>query len=391
MRYGFTTGSCAAAAAKAAAYMLLGGRKKEDITIETPKGIPYHAFLEDIQREEEWVRCAVVKDGGDDPDVTTGALIYATVSMETDTLAEATSCTDRQDAKKAEEKKTQIWIDGGAGVGRVTRPGLDQPVGNAAINSVPRQMIQKEVGEVCQLFDYKGSLKVLIEVPKGEELAAQTFNPRLGIVGGISILGTSGVVEPMSAQALLDTIRVELNQKKEEGTTIVAISPGNYGLDFMRETYGFDLDRSVKCSNFIGQTIDMLNELGFQKVLLTGHIGKMIKVSGGIMNTHSKEGDCRMELLAAAAIRAGASVSLLQEILSCISTEDAMKRIQKENLLEPVMEQVMEKIADHLNHRALGKLQIECMVYSNEIGLLGKTKGAEELLEELKKQQEEHV
>ena len=370
MRFGFTTGSCAAAAAKAAAYMLLAGRKKENITIETPKGIPFHAILEDIQREEEWVRCAVVKDGGDDPDVTTGAFVYATVSYGTG---------------------EGILIDGGAGVGRVTRPGLDQPVGNAAINSVPRQMIQKEVGEVCHFFDYQGALKVLIEVPQGEEIARQTFNPRLGIVGGISILGTSGVVEPMSAQALLDTIRVELNQKKEEGTTIVAISPGNYGLDFMRETYGFDLDKSVKCSNFIGQTIDMVRKLGFQKVLLTGHIGKMIKVSGGIMNTHSKEGDCRMELIAAAAIRAGASTSLLQEILDCISTEDAMNRIQKENLLEPVMEQVMEKIADHLNHRAMGSVQIECMVYSNEIGLLGKTKGAQSLLEKLKKQQEENV
>ena len=124
----------------------------------------------------------------------------------------------------------------------------------------------------------------------------------------------------------------------------------------MRETYGFDLDKSVKCSNFIGQTIDMVRKLGFQKVLLTGHIGKMIKVSGGIMNTHSKEGDCRMELIAAAAIRAGASTSLLQEILDCISTEDAMNRIQKENLLEPVMGQVMEKSADHLNHRAISLL-----------------------------------
>lgn len=166
-------------------------------------------------------------------------------------------------------------------------------------------------------------------MPEGENLAAQTFNPRLGIKGGISILGTSGIVEPMSDKALLDTIAVELKQKRAEGHSIVAISPGNYGLEFMKRTYGYDLERSVKCSNFIGQTIDMVKEIGFSKMLLTGHIGKLIKVSGGIMNTHSKEADCRMELLAAAAIRAGAEVTLLREILDCIGTEDAVDRIKK--------------------------------------------------------------
>lgn len=365
MRFGFTTGSCAAAAAKAAAYMLLGGRKKENITIETPKGIPFHAILEDIQREEEWVRCAVVKDGGDDPDVTTGAFVYATVSYGTG---------------------EGILIDGGAGVGRVTRPGLDQSVGNAAINSVPRQMIQKEVGEVCHFFDYQGALKVLIEVPQGEEIAKQTFNPRLGIVGGISILGTSGVVEPMSAQALLDTIRVELNQKKEEGTTIVAISPGNYGLDFMWETYGFDLDKSVKCSNFIGATIDMAARLGFERMLLTGHIGKLVKVAGGIMNTHSREGDCRMELMASAALMAGADNELLHKIMECVTTEDAIAQIkqtpQGDKLLEKAMGYLIKKIHYHLNKRAAGKMQIECIIYSNDYGELAKSDNAVRFLQE---------
>lgn len=220
-------------------------------------------------------------------------------------------------------------------------------------------------------------------MPEGEHLAAQTFNPRLGIKGGISILGTSGIVEPMSDKALLDTIAVELKQKRAEGHSIVAISPGNYGLEFMKRTYGYDLERSVKCSNFIGQTIDMVKELGFSKMLLTGHIGKLIKVSGGIMNTHSKEADCRMELLAAAAIRAGAEVTLLREILDCIGTEDAVDRIRKAGLLEPAMEYVMEKIKDHLMHRAGDGLEIECMVYSNDIGLLGVTPGAEALLKEL--------
>ena len=159
--------------------------------------------------------------------------------------------------KRCRRNRAVIHIDGGKGVGRVTKPGLDQPVGNAAINHVPREMIEKEVQEVCALADFCGVLHITISVPDGERLAEQTFNPRLGIVGGISILGTSGIVEPMSSQALLDTIKVELNQKKAEGYGIAAVSPGNYGLDYMKKTYDYDLDRSVKCSNFIGDTIDM--------------------------------------------------------------------------------------------------------------------------------------
>lgn len=153
----------------------------------------------------------------------------------------------------------------------------------------------------------------------------KTFNPRLGIVGGISILGTSGIVEPMSSQALLDTIRVELRQKYAMGKDIVAVSPGNYGLDYMKRAYHFDLDTSVKCSNYIGQTIDMACETGFHKMLLTGHIGKLVKVAGGIMNTHSKEGDCRMELLVAAAVRQHVPVEYLEAILGCVTTEEAVK------------------------------------------------------------------
>lgn len=282
MRYGFTTGSCAAAASKAAAYMLLTGKAKNKITIQTPKGIAYTADITDIKRSENEVSCAVIKDGGDDPDVTTGAYIYASVRiLHSDTSA---LCKKKQDL-------VIINIDGGDGVGRVTKPGLDQPVGNAAINHVPREMIEKEVREVCELLDFKGTLDITISVPKGNELAERTFNPRLGIVGGISILGTSGIVEPMSSQALIDTIRVELRQRYSLGYDYVAVAPGNYGLDFMKESYGYDLDRSVKCSNFIGETIDMAADMGFKRMLLTGHIGKLIKVAGGIMNTHSREAD----------------------------------------------------------------------------------------------------
>lgn len=363
MRYGFTTGSCAAAAAKAAAYMLLSGRQKNTITIETPKGIPYTAEILEITRGEKAVQCAVRKDGGDDPDITSGALINAEVSLTDHTRTQATD--------------TRIHIDGGIGVGRVTKPGLDQPVGNAAINHVPREMIAKEVLEVCDLMDYKGNLQVIISVPEGEAIAKQTFNPRLGIVGGISILGTSGIVEPMSNQALLDTIRVELNQRRAEGFDYVAVAPGNYGLDFMKKAYGYDLDKSVKCSNFIGATIDMAVECGFTRMLLTGHIGKLIKVAGGIMNTHSKEADCRMELLSAFAIHEGAGADVAAKILDCVATEEAVRLLREAGKQQEVMDYAMERIMFYLNKRAGGRMQIDCIMYDNTFGELAKSKEAD--------------
>lgn len=337
--------------------MLLSGRKKTEITIETPKGIPYTAQIQQIKRQERAVSCAVEKDGGDDPDITTGALICAKVSLGTQT-----------------GEDSRITIDGGKGVGRITRPGLDQPVGAAAINHVPREMITREVLEVCRLFDYKEPLAIEIYVPEGERLAGQTFNPRLGIQGGISILGTSGIVEPMSNQAILDTIRVELSQRKELGFDYVAVSPGNYGLDFMKKSYGYDLDKSVKCSNFIGNTIDLAVELGFQKLLLTGHIGKLIKVAGGIMNTHSGEGDCRMELLAAYAMKSGVETKRACQILECVSTEEALVILAESGKQQEIMDYAMERICYYLKKRAKGELQIDCIMYANEWGELAKSK-----------------
>lgn len=370
LRKGFTTGSCGAAAAKAALYMLLTGSVKDEIEIITPGGAVFRTEVKDIFREGNRMRCAVVKDGGDDPDVTTGLHVTAEV------LAE-----ERTDGA------LEIQIEGGPGVGRVTLPGLDQPVGNAAINRVPRQMIEKELSEVAELLDFRGRIRVILSVPGGEAAAERTFNPRLGIEGGISILGTTGIVEPMSTRAILDTIRVELNQRKALGDRIAAVSPGNYGLNFMKETYGYDLNRSVKCSNYVGDTVDMVREMDFRGMLLTGHIGKLIKVSGGIMNTHSKEGDARMELLAAGVIRAGGSMDTLRGILNCRVTEEALGIIQAESpaLLRKSIESVMDRILYYLRKRAGEKLPVECILYSNEFGLLAASPGAMDMLEELRK------
>ena len=361
MKKGFTTGSCAAAAAKAAAYMLLGGKRKDSIKIVVPAGVSYVTDIEDISLGNDQVSCAVRKDAGDDPDITNNILIYATVRLIPD-------------------KKSEVYIKGGTGVGVVTRPGLDRSVGDDAINTVPRKMITDGVSEVMDLFDCCDSVEVVISVPEGEEIARKTFNPRLGIEGGISIIGTTGIVEPMSTKALLDTIRVELRQLKQEGRDTVVVSPGNYGLEFMKSHYEYDLDKAVKCSNYIGETIDMAAGLGFKKMLIAGHVGKLIKLSGGIMNTHSREADCRMELMASAAVRCNASNKLLQDILDSVSTEEAYAHLVDEGIEKACFEYILERVRYHLDRRAQGNINVECMIYSNKWGLLGVTKGAEDMI-----------
>ena len=361
LRFGFTTGSCAAAAAKAATYMLFTGGTKNKISIETPKGIVFDATILDIEKAWDRFKGGVEKDGGDDPDVTTGLIIYAEVSQ-----------SDREG----------VHITGGEGVGLVTRPGLDQPVGDYAINSVPREMIEKEVMEVIDALEPGCGVDVIISAPGGEQVAQRTFNPRLGIEGGISILGTSGIVEPMSDDAIIETIRVELRQKKAEGNRIVAMAPGNYGIDFMRETYGFDLDRSVKCSNYIGKACDALVDLEFESMLLVGHSGKLVKIAGGIMNTHSREADGRMEILAAAVLRECVDSELALKVLDSNTTDEAFGVLQQadESLMNAVGTRLVNQIVYYLDKRVNGKVEIECIMFSKELGLLGKSRGAEELL-----------
>ncbi len=368
LRFGYTTGSCAAAAAKAAAYMLLTGREKNKIKISTPKGMDLELEVLNIDMSEDYVSCGIVKDAGDDPDITSGAIIFAKVS-------------------KSEKK--EIYIDGGAGVGRVTKRGLDQPVGEAAINSVPRQMITENIKEVCKLADYNKGLKVEISVPEGEKLAQKTFNSRLGILGGISILGTTGIVEPMSEQALVDTIRVELRQRKENGDRFVLLTPGNYGSDFIK--YGMELDSklAVLTSNFIGDSLDICVEMGFEGILLVGHIGKLVKIAGGMLNTHSKYGDCRMDIMAAHAGALGLASEHIGEILDCATCDDALRILKENCLYEETLKSLSSKIEFIMNHRVRGNMKTGAILFSKEYGFLAGTSQADELLELLTEQKKE--
>lgn len=370
LRCGYTTGSCAAAAARAAAYMLAAGKPIRHVSILTPKGIRLLLEIEEIHREPKSVCCAVRKDGGDDVDATDGILIGAQVSL---------------------NKSGSITVDGGEGVGRVTREGLDQPVGAAAINRVPRQMILQNVREVLdEVFGQAVQMgaDVLIFVPHGEAIAPQTYNSRLGIQGGISILGTTGIVEPMSETALLDTIHAELKMLRTASDAPVLMTPGNYGEDFAGQVLGLDLSRSVMCSNFLGDALDDAAYLGFRGVLLVGHIGKLIKTAGGIFQTHSRVADVRMEILAAHAGMAGASPMLIQEIMNAVTTDQVVELLKQESLLSAVMATVMQKIDKHLLHRA-GQMPAAAVLFSNKYGILGKTSKAVQLLKQLKLAEEQ--
>jgi len=360
LRRGHTTGTCAAAASKAAAEAVVTGRKVEKIRIHTPKGIILDLPVEDMTMSEGRVRCAVRKDGGDDIDATHGTLIYSEVSL----IDEG------------------IEIDGGQGVGRVTRKGLDQPVGNAAINRVPRSMIKEALEDVKLATGYGGGFSVMITIPEGEEIAKKTFNPRLGIVGGISVLGTSGIVEPMSETALVNTIKTEMNMRAAEGHKVLLVVPGNYGKEFSDHMPGLDAESAVKCSNFVGEMLDYACELKVD-ILLVSNLGKIVKVAGGIMNTHSRNADARMEIIAANAAMEGADLCSIQRIMDCISTDDALDVLNEFDLVRPVSERLAERIEFYMNHRTGGAIRTAAVVFSSVYGLLSKTSLADQMIKEL--------
>ena len=373
MRFGYTTGSCAAAACKGAVLMLLGGKKLDRVELMTPKGILLKLDLEDIVVEEHAVSCAVRKDGGDDPDATSGALICARVEM-----LDIPGAGNEPDA--AEER---FILDGGEGVGRVTKPGLSQAIGEAAINPVPRSMILREAKEAADRFGYAGRLKILISVPGGGEIAKKTFNPRLGILGGISILGTSGIVEPMSERALVESIRVEMRQRVTMGEEYLLVTPGNYGADYLREHMSLPFEKNIKCSNYVGETIDMAIDMGVKGILFVSHIGKFVKVAAGIMNTHSHWADGRMEILCANAVRAGADLDCAREILECSTTDEALEVLAGRGMLQRTMKEITERIQFYLNHRSYEQILLGAVIFSNVQGYLGQTKDAEELIRRL--------
>lgn len=357
LRRGWTTGSCAAAASQAAAVLLLTGIAPPEIHLHTPGGITFCLPVEDAHRSGNAAVCTVRKDAGDDPDITNGVRITASV-------------------RRIEKG---VAIEGGAGVGRITRPGLAMPVGEAAINPGPRQQITDAVHRAAEQNGYGGGFSVTISVEDGEALAAQTYNGHLGIVGGISILGTSGIVEPMSEKALVDTIRLELDSLYAQGQRIAFLCPGNYGADFARDTLGLDLERAVKCSNFIGEAFDHAAYRGYPEILLVGHAGKLVKMAAGVMNTHSSVADARQEIFTA-------QCETLEGLMAAISVDACVELLDEVKLRRSVLSRIGREMETRIALRMKGQARVEFIMFTGKYGVLAESAGARALCERLKLQ-----
>ena len=381
LRRGYTTGTCAALAAQGAVSFLVSGIWPETAELMTPAGQMVRVPLMEKKAGNGAASCAVKKDAGDDPDVTDGLLIFAQARFLPENAGNAREADHGTGTASARERR--VIIDGGEGVGRVTKAGLDQPVGAAAINSVPRRMIEAAVTEVLEEAGLDRPVEILIFVPGGEKTAEKTFNPVLGITGGISILGTSGIVEPLSEEALIETIRAHMQVLRSEGRRFAAAVPGNMGERFLwsyLEREGIGKIPAVVCSNFVGRTLDMAGELGFSGFLLAGHLGKLVKLGCGIMNTHSKEGDGRMETLVACALRAGAGTGTLKRIQEANTTEQALEELKAAGILKETMGALLERMDWYMRRRVPEILETGILVFDAAGTLLGATENARDLL-----------
>ncbi len=358
LRCGYTTGSCAAAAAKAAAEMIFTGHEVTGVKLMTPKGIMLDLDVVDAEMKDGSASCAIVKDSGDDPDITNGIRVYSRVRL----IPEGTV------------------ILGGEGVGVVTKAGLDRPVGDAAINSVPRRMISGAVAEIAEKYGYSGGFEVTVSIPQGVELAKKTFNPRMGIEGGISVIGTSGIVEPMSNTAVIETIRAEANIRRAAGQRNMLLTIGNYSEDFVQRELPFSLERSVTCSNFIGDAIDIGMELGFESILIVGHIGKLVKLGAGIMNTHSSWADGRMDVLVTCGVLAGADTDTLKRLPDCVTADAAMDILEEGGYLEKTADILSRRMDSYLRARVKDSIPIAALAFSYKRELQVRTALAEELI-----------
>ena len=368
LRCGYTTGTCAALAAAGAARLLLTDTAPKTVALRTPKGIVVEVAPLFCRTVADGAECAIEKDGGDDVDVTTGLPVIASVALRP-------------------ELSGEVRIHGGEGVGRVTKPGLDQPVGEAAINHVPRAMIKEVLEKEAESAGYAGGFDITISIEGGAETAKRTFNPHMGVEGGLSVLGTSGIVEPMSQQAILDTIQLEMGQAalRAGSPRRLILAPGNYGLDYLHEKMpALKNIPVVKTSNFIGDTMDMAAASHFEEVVLVGHIGKLVKLAGGVMNTHSRTADCRTELLCAHAALCGASRDVCAALMNAATTDACMEILDKAEMREPVLSSLLDAIQLHLDRRAAGAFRVGAVLFSNQYGPLGRTRTAKELLDEWK-------
>lgn len=384
LRCGLTTGTCAAACAQAAMLRLLTGQVLSEVTVRLPESRknPENTRVTLSVYPTADGGFATRKDAGDDPDVTNGTEIRAYVQV-CDVASVPSGAFASADGR--------LYLTGGEGVGRVTKPGLEQAVGQSAINRVPRQMIFDAVQQVLEDFGEDACTTcylITISVPAGAELAQRTFNPMLGIEGGISILGTTGIVEPMSEAAIVATIETSIRQvlTMEDGDIgrsarrILAV-PGNYGQRYVEQQLGLRGVPVVEVSNYIGEAIDLAVSYGATDFLLVGNVGKLVKLAAGIMNTHSRVADGRWEIFAAHLALCGGTRAQVAAMREATTTEEMLTRLEEMGLRVPVMASIMEEIEAHMAHRIRGQMNFGVIVYSERFGRVGETEGAARLLE----------
>ncbi|MBR1477318.1 MAG: cobalamin biosynthesis protein CbiD [Lachnospiraceae bacterium] len=385
LRYGVTTGTCAAGAARACAAWLFNGKKCDRVRVHTPKGTDVWLTVNYACISKASAECYVIKDSGDDPDVTDGCKVYARVSLVDDSdIKEFDKRLFMDENTDEDGAAVSMYLAGGAGIGYVTKPGLEQEVGYPAINKVPRKMIfeavRRELGKYTEAVRRdKRNILITISIPDGEELSKKTFNGGLGIEGGLSILGTSGILEPMSEKAIVDTIELNIKQKSVLGAETLILVPGNYGLSYMEEYLKLPLKDAVKVSNYIGEALDFGGFYGFKKILLIGNIGKLCKLAAGIMNTHSRVADGRREIFAYHAALIGGGRDTIGKIAECVNTEAMLDILEEENICGNVIESMCRAIDEHIKRRCNEGIIAGAMLFSEKYGYLGATKEAEEI------------
>lgn len=348
LRTGYTTGTCSAAVAKAVTYMLVAGELVDHVVVTMPDGSESILEIKNAEIASGIASCHTVKDAGDDPDITNGIKIFAS-------------------AKR--DSSGEIKLVAGEGIGKVTKPGLAVEVGKPAINPVPEKMILQAIREV--LPEDEG-VEVTISIPEGVEIAKRTFNPKLGIIGGISVLGTTGIVRPMSEEALKSSLELHLSQLAQLGHRKVVLVPGNYAVDFLSRQYGVNADEVVQTSNFIGFMLECAVKFGFTRVLLVGHIGKLVKLAGGIFYTHSRVADARNEVLAAHYLEYSKDSATALELMKINTTEEAVAIVRNNGFWKYLAEKISSRAWEYVHHQ----LEVDVITFSQSKGLLGYSKNA---------------
>ncbi|MGM0901752.1 MAG: cobalt-precorrin-5B (C(1))-methyltransferase [Bacillota bacterium] len=360
MRHGYTTGSCATAMTKAALQALIVGKVPDEVTIYLPVVSQYATFkVSAFEVSDEWVMCETIKDAGDDPDATHQARIRSTVRY---------------------SKENGIHLDGGVGVGRVTKAGLPVPVGEAAINPVPRKMIYGVVQEALEKFHLDCGIEVVISVPEGEEIAKKTLNGRLGIIGGISILGTRGTVIPFSSSAYMASIAQAINVAKEAGCEHLVITTGGRSEKYaMRQYPHLPEEAFIEMGDFVGFTLKNLARKKIPRVSLVGMMGKFSKVAQGVMMVHSKSAPVSFEFLAGIANKVGVDEETQREILQANTASQVAEFLQgNEAFFTALCKNCCYYALNHLNT----DMKVSTTLYTLNGDFLGKAENIDKLDED---------